>query len=92
MQFGCFVQLEGLRGKHEGLVHISQVDIHVVYVMLGCVVLDCIGLGWLLDCVGLCCVVLGWVGLYCVGLYCVGLGSSLQHSCYRSSFHVESLG
>ena len=25
MQFGCFVQLEGLRGRHEGLVHISQV-------------------------------------------------------------------
>lgn len=24
MQFGCFVQLEGLRGRHEGLVHISQ--------------------------------------------------------------------
>ena len=24
MQFGCFVQLEGVRGKHEGLVHISQ--------------------------------------------------------------------
>lgn len=27
MQFGCFVQLEGLRGRHEGLVHISQVNI-----------------------------------------------------------------
>ena len=26
MQFGCFVQLEGLRGRHEGLVHISQVS------------------------------------------------------------------
>ena len=25
MQFGCFVQLEGLRGRHEGLVHVSQV-------------------------------------------------------------------
>lgn len=25
MQFGCFVQLEGLRKKWEGLVHISQV-------------------------------------------------------------------
>ena len=24
MQFGCFVQLEGVRGKFEGLVHISQ--------------------------------------------------------------------
>ncbi|XP_046841771.1 ATP-dependent RNA helicase DHX8-like [Xenia sp. Carnegie-2017] len=24
MQFGCFAQLEGLRGKHEGLVHISE--------------------------------------------------------------------
>ncbi|XP_048579311.1 ATP-dependent RNA helicase DHX8 isoform X2 [Nematostella vectensis] len=24
MQFGCFVQLEGLKGRHEGLVHISQ--------------------------------------------------------------------
>lgn len=24
MQFGCFVQLEGMRGRHEGLVHISQ--------------------------------------------------------------------
>lgn len=24
MQFGCFVQMEGLRGRHEGLVHISQ--------------------------------------------------------------------
>ena len=24
MQFGCFVQLEGVRGRHEGLVHISQ--------------------------------------------------------------------
>ena len=24
MNFGCFVQLEGVRGKHEGLVHISQ--------------------------------------------------------------------
>ncbi|XP_028405343.1 ATP-dependent RNA helicase DHX8-like [Dendronephthya gigantea] len=24
MQFGCFVQLEGLRGKNEGLVHISE--------------------------------------------------------------------
>ena len=28
MQFGCFVQLEGVRGKHEGLVHISQVGSH----------------------------------------------------------------
>ena len=27
MQFGCFVQLEGLRGRHEGLVHISQVSV-----------------------------------------------------------------
>ena len=27
MQFGCFVQLEGLRGRHEGLVHISQVSL-----------------------------------------------------------------
>ena len=25
MQFGCFVQLEGLRGKNEGLAHISEV-------------------------------------------------------------------
>ena len=25
MQFGCFVQLEGVRGRHEGLVHVSQV-------------------------------------------------------------------
>lgn len=24
MQFGCFVQLEGVRGKFEGLVHVSQ--------------------------------------------------------------------
>ena len=24
MQFGCFVQLEGVRGRCEGLVHISQ--------------------------------------------------------------------
>lgn len=24
MQFGCFVQLEGVRGRFEGLVHISQ--------------------------------------------------------------------
>ena len=24
MQFGCFVQLKGVRGKHEGLVHVSQ--------------------------------------------------------------------
>ena len=24
MQFGCFVQLEGVRGKHKGLVHLSQ--------------------------------------------------------------------
>ena len=24
MQFGCFVQLEGVRGRHDGLVHISQ--------------------------------------------------------------------
>ena len=24
MQFGCFVQLEGVRGKHEGLVHVSH--------------------------------------------------------------------
>lgn len=24
MNFGCFVQLEGVRGRHEGLVHISQ--------------------------------------------------------------------
>lgn len=28
MQFGCFVQLEGLRGRHEGLVHISQVNMN----------------------------------------------------------------
>ncbi len=27
MQFGCFVQLEGLRKRWEGLVHISQVDL-----------------------------------------------------------------
>ena len=27
MQFGCFVQLEGLRGKNEGLVHISEVTL-----------------------------------------------------------------
>ena len=26
MDFGCFVQLEGLRDRHEGLVHISQVN------------------------------------------------------------------
>ena len=26
MQFGCFVQLEGVRGRHEGLVHVSQVS------------------------------------------------------------------
>lgn len=25
MAFGCFVQLEGLQGRHEGLVHVSQV-------------------------------------------------------------------
>lgn len=25
MQFGCFVQLDGVRGRHEGLVHISQI-------------------------------------------------------------------
>lgn len=25
MAFGCFVQLEGLRGRHEGLVHVSEV-------------------------------------------------------------------
>ena len=30
MQFGCFVQLEGLRGRHEGLVHISQVMLLIV--------------------------------------------------------------
>ena len=24
MQFGCFVQLDGVRGRHEGLVHISN--------------------------------------------------------------------
>lgn len=24
MQFGCFVQVEGVRGKFEGLVHVSQ--------------------------------------------------------------------
>ena len=24
MQFGCFVQLEGMRGRHDGLVHVSQ--------------------------------------------------------------------
>ena len=24
MQFGCFVQLEEVRGRHEGLVHISH--------------------------------------------------------------------
>ena len=24
MQFGCFVQLDGVRGRHEGLVHISH--------------------------------------------------------------------
>ena len=30
MQFGCFVQLEGLRGRHEGLVHISQVKLLIV--------------------------------------------------------------
>ena len=24
MNFGCFVQLEGVRGRHEGLVHVSQ--------------------------------------------------------------------
>ena len=26
MQFGCFVQLEGVRGRYEGLVHISRVS------------------------------------------------------------------
>lgn len=26
MQFGCFVQLEGLRRRCEGLVHISEVS------------------------------------------------------------------
>jgi ATP-dependent RNA helicase DHX8/PRP22 len=25
IDFGCFVQLEGVRGKHEGLVHVSQI-------------------------------------------------------------------
>ena len=29
MQFGCFVQLEGLRGRNEGLVHISEVHTHL---------------------------------------------------------------
>ncbi len=24
MNFGCFVALEGVRGRHEGLVHVSQ--------------------------------------------------------------------
>ena len=33
MQFGCFVQLEGVRGRHEGLVHVSQVnDYHCIIV------------------------------------------------------------
>ena len=27
MQFGCFVQLEEVRGRFEGLVHISQLRI-----------------------------------------------------------------
>ena len=26
MQFGCFVQLEGVCGRHEGLVHVSQLS------------------------------------------------------------------
>ena len=30
MQFGCFVQLEGVRGRHEGLVHISEMSAHHV--------------------------------------------------------------
>lgn len=24
MQFGCFIQIEGMRGRHDGLVHVSQ--------------------------------------------------------------------
>ena len=31
MQFGCFVQLEGLRGRHEGLVHESEVNSFTTY-------------------------------------------------------------
>ena len=39
MQFGCFVQLEGVRGRYEGLVHISRVSgprSHVVVSVLRC--------------------------------------------------------
>ena len=34
MQFGCFVQLEGLRGKNEGLAHISEVEFTILCYML----------------------------------------------------------
>ena len=34
MQFGCFVQLEGLRGRHEGLVHISQVSCYLYHMVV----------------------------------------------------------
>ena len=30
MQFGCFVQLEGVAGRVEGLVHISEVRCYTV--------------------------------------------------------------
>ena len=39
MQFGCFVQLEGVRARYEGLVHISRVSgprSHVVVSVLRC--------------------------------------------------------
>lgn len=38
MQFGCFVQLEGVRGRHEGLVHVSQVANTCVHVRVAIVV------------------------------------------------------
>ena len=45
MQFGCFVQLEGLRGRHEGLVHVSQVKIvitcHYAMKSIGNVRIEC---------------------------------------------------
>lgn len=44
MQFGCFVQLEGVRGRYEGLVHISRVSgprSHVVSVLRCCHCIYC---------------------------------------------------
>ena len=67
MQFGCFVQLEGLRKRWEGLVHVSQVTACVKSVLSGLCVCVCVCAGgWGRVCVSVC---VCYMCMQCVCVY-----------------------